>query len=179
MKGTVSVFVAAPAAWLVGQAAALPPRHPSTGAFENRAEPSVSISSGTILGSSALGIESFNGIPFAQPPVGPLRLKPPQSLNSSLGTFDATGIAPSCPQMYFSTGGDDFLTQVLGDIADTPPFQEGSNQSEDCLTLNVQRPAGTTADAELPVLFWMYGGSFEVSRPPLCFSNRGSELPCL
>src|SRR4051794_36959837 len=68
--------------------------------------PSVTISnpSATIVGTtdSFLGIipgkiNSFKGIPFAQPPVGPLRLKPPQKLTASLGTVQATNaLPPAC-----------------------------------------------------------------------------------
>ncbi|EMR72803.1 putative sterol esterase precursor protein [Eutypa lata UCREL1] len=116
---------------------------------------------GTIVGSSVLGVESFAGIPFAEAPVGSLRLKPPQRLNSSLGDFDATGLGPSCPQMFFSTEGD-LLSSVLGNLINTPLFQTVTGQTEDCLTMRVQRPAGTKADAKLPVLFWIFGGAFEL-----------------
>jgi len=126
---------------------------------------SVSIASGTkVAGSSSGGIDTFNGIPFAQPPVGQLRLKPPQKLNGSLSTVDATGTPAACPQMFFSTGSGSFLTQVLGDLIGTPLLQTVTNTKEDCLTINVQRPAGTKPGDKLPVLFWIFGGGFEVSK---------------
>ena len=43
-----------------------------------------------------------------------------------------------------------------------PLLQTVTNAGEDCLTVNVQRPAGTKADAKLPVLFWIFGGGFEL-----------------
>ncbi|KAJ7750701.1 extracellular triacylglycerol lipase precursor [Mycena maculata] len=81
----------------------------------------------------------FAGIPFAEPPLGSLRLKPPV-LKTSLypGTFNATVFSPACLQ------------------TDLPL----SAISEDCLTINVLRPTGTPTDAKLPVMFWTYGGGF-------------------
>lgn len=127
--------------------------------------PSVAIASpsATIIGSSDSSVETFNGIPFAKPPVGALRLKPPQALSSPLGTVVATGTPKSCPQMYFSSDVSSSLsTAVLALLLETPLFQTLSNAGEDCLTINVQRPAGTTASSKLPVLFWIFGGGFEL-----------------
>ncbi len=131
---------------------------------EKRAGPTVVAPSpqATVLGKSALNVESFNAIPYAQPPVGQLRLKPPQPLTSSLGTIDGTGSARACPQFFFSVDAAAFPTNVIGTILNTPLFQAISNAGEDCLTINVQRPAGTKADAKLPVLFWIFGGGFEL-----------------
>ncbi|RYP89168.1 hypothetical protein DL770_004540 [Monosporascus sp. CRB-9-2] len=145
-----------------GLAAAAPaPTH----TLENRvAKTSVATPQGTMVGSSVLGVDSFAGIPFAEPPVGPLRLRPPRTLNSSLGTFDATGLGPSCPQMFFSTEGE-LLSPVLGELLNTPLFQTVTGQTEDCLTMKVQRPAGTASDAKLPVLFWIFGGAFQLGSP--------------
>lgn len=131
--------------------------------FDKRASPTVSIESGTIVGSSNLITENFNGIPFAQPPTGSLRLKPPVALTSSLGTFDATGTAASCPQLYFSAEAGSPALNILGSLLNTPIFQALQDSSEDCLTITVVRPAGTTADDNLPVLYWIYGGGFQVS----------------
>lgn len=158
MKGYTSALVAA----FVGLVAAAP--MPARVLEDRDATVSVVMApSSTVVGTSALGVETFNGIPFASPPTGSLRLRPPVRLNSSLGTFDATGIAAACPQFLVSTGGNDFVTEVLGDIADLPFFQTVTDQSEDCLTVNIFRPAGVEAGADLPVLFWIFGGGFEVS----------------
>ncbi|KAI0809731.1 sterol esterase [Xylaria sp. FL0064] len=148
---------------LPGLAAAVPV---ASVPLEERATASVVTSQGTIVGSSLLGVENFAGIPFADPPVGDLRLRPPQRSTKSLGTFDATGLGPSCPQMFFSTSGD-LLTSVLGHLIDTPLFQTVTGQTEDCLTMRVQRPVGTKANAKLPVFFWIFGGGFELGSPQM------------
>lgn len=132
-----------------------------TSALYKRQTPSVNLSYATVVGSSALGIDSFKGIPFAQPPTGQLRLKPPQSINSSLGTIDATGVPTSCPQFLFSDNSSDILSDVIADLEDTYLAQVATDTSEDCLTLNVQRPANVSSSSKLPVLFWIYGGGFE------------------
>lgn len=85
--------------------------------------------------------DAFLGMPFAQAPVGSLRWRPPQSLNASFdGVHDATRYGASCMQY------------------NAAPALEPL--SEDCLTINVVRPAGLAADADepLPVLVWIYGG---------------------
>ncbi|XXG96931.1 hypothetical protein Hte_003222 [Hypoxylon texense] len=149
---------------LAGVVSALPAPTQTLG--ERDITTSVVTPQGTIVGSVLGGVENFGGIPFAEAPVGNLRLKPPQRLTSSLGTFEAIGFGPSCPQMFFSTEGD-LLTSVLGNLVDTPLFQTVTDQKEDCLTMRVQRPAGTTPDAKLPVLFWIFGGAFELGSPQM------------
>ena len=128
---------------------------------ERAAGPSVTIQNGTVVGSTSSGIDSFKGVPFAQPPTGNLRLRPPQSITKSFGTLTATGTPTACPQFYSQVNTTNLPSEVVGLITDLPFFQEITNTGEDCLTLNVQRPAGTTASSKLPVLFWIYGGGFE------------------
>lgn len=137
---------------------------PAADTLNKRAGPTVIAPSpaATIVGKAASSIESFNGIPFAQPPVGPLRLKPPQALTTALGRIDGTGIARACPQFFFSNDPSNFPTNVLGTVLNTPLFQAATISGEDCLTVNVQRPAGTTSSSKLPVLFWIFGGGFEL-----------------
>lgn len=133
--------------------------------IEKRAGPTVTaaIPKATIVGDASSNVESFNGIPFAKPPVGPLRLKPPQPLdpNTDLGTLRST-TPRACPQFFFSVDEGNFPAGVLGTILNTPLFQAATNAGEDCLNINVQRPAGTTKDSKLPVLFWIFGGGFEL-----------------
>jgi carboxylesterase type B len=137
---------------------------PAPAQHEKHAAPTVVAPSpqATVAGKNLLGVETFNGIPYAQPPVGQLRLKPPQPITSTFGTVDGTAAPKGCPQFFFSVDGSNFPANVLGTILNTPLLQTVINSGEDCLTINVQRPAGTKADAKLPVLFWIFGGGFEL-----------------
>ncbi|KAI4639737.1 hypothetical protein J4E93_009091 [Alternaria ventricosa] len=132
--------------------------------LEKRANPTVIAPSpqATVAGINVLGVESFKGIPYAQPPIDQLRLKPPQPITSSLGKVDGTGIPKACPQFFFSIDERNIPTNVLGTILNLPLLQTITNAGEDCLTINVQRPAGTEAGDKLPVLFWIFGGGFEL-----------------
>ncbi|KAI5285639.1 hypothetical protein KEM54_000409 [Ascosphaera aggregata] len=118
----------------------------------------------TIHGSSAGGVDSFKSIPFAVPPVGKNRLTVPEPIKESLGTIDATSYGAACPQFYFSVEYDQGLipTNIIGRLMDCPFFQEILDYDEDCLTLHIWRPSNVNPDAKLPVLFWIFGGGFEV-----------------
>ncbi|KAI0794098.1 carotenoid ester lipase precursor [Fomes fomentarius] len=127
-----------------------------------RSGPSVKLDKATVVGTSTGSVESFLGIPFAQPPVGDLRLRLPQLLTSYSGTVNATTLGAQCVQqaLTFPSGVPNQL------LADVMPFVSafGGNpnvpQNEDCLFLNVIRPANVPANAKLPVLVWIYGGAF-------------------
>jgi carboxylesterase type B len=129
---------------------------------DRAAAPTVKIQNGTVIGSTLAGVDSFKGIPFAEPPTGTRRLKPPQTVSAAFGTITATAAAPACPQFVSQVDTTDIPSDVLGELADTPLVQKVLNENEDCLYINVQRPAGTTASDKLPVLFWIFGGGFEV-----------------
>ncbi|KXJ86785.1 sterol esterase [Microdochium bolleyi] len=164
-------FSLASAAVLLGSAAALPAQ-PNT--VEKRLITTIDTPQGTLVGTSLLGVESWGGIPFADAPVGQLRLRPPVRSTKNLGKFDATGAGPSCPQMLFSTDGQ-VITQVLGDLLNNPLLQTATGQTEDCLTMRVQRPAGTKPGDKLPVLFWIFGGGFEFGSAQM-YDGRGLVL---
>lgn len=137
---------------------------------DRAASPTVVISpSNTVLGTASGSVEQFGGIYFADEPTGSLRLRPPQKLSTDLGdAFDASGAAAACPQMLIATDTDESLfLQIAGFLLDTPPFQQATGETENCLTVSVARPAGTKAGDNLPVLFWIYGGAFEVCKT--CF----------
>lgn len=127
---------------------------------ERAAVPTVTVSNGTILGTSVLGVDSFKGIPFALPPTGSLRLKPPQSYNQKYpgGIFTSVAIPTACPQFQLQADTSNVPESALALLADSPLAQAITVSGEDCLTLNVQRPTGTTASSKLPVIFWIYGG---------------------
>lgn len=109
--------------------------------------PTVTVRNGTYFGlhNPHYNQDYFLGIPFAQPPLDELRFQLPQPLNHSwTGLRNATEYSPEC----IGYGSD---TWLLGNIV-----------SEDCLTLNVIRPAGvdTDADTKLPVLLFIHGGGW-------------------
>ncbi|KAL1303779.1 hypothetical protein AAFC00_007116 [Neodothiora populina] len=113
-------------------------------AFGLSTSPTVKINNGTILGRHLPEYDQdlFLGIPFAQPPTGELRFNLPKAINETWKEpFNATEYGPICLQ--FPT---------------TPPL--GLPQSEDCLSLNIVRPANISSDARLPVLVYLYGGGF-------------------
>ncbi|KAL8364972.1 hypothetical protein RB595_003996 [Gaeumannomyces hyphopodioides] len=152
----------------VGQAAVIPvgvePASPATPVLVERAQVAVALGpSATVVGATTGKFESFKGIPYADAPVGNLRFRPPQRLSKPLGTYDATTLIPnSCPQMTLSTESGGLVSEVLGRILTHPFLQTVTKVSEDCLSINVQRPAGIEAGDKLPVLFWIYGGGFQV-----------------
>src|SRR5262249_29576114 len=132
---------------LCGSAFAIPPPDQE----RRRAAPSVVIANGTIIGTSFVGVDSFKGIPFAQPPTGSLRLKPPQPLATGFGTFVSQALPMSCPQFRFQVDTSNLPSVVLGLIEESPFVHAITNIGEDCLSLNVQRPTGTTPRSQLPV----------------------------
>jgi carboxylesterase type B len=124
----------------------------------------VTLDEGTFIGTSNDGVNTFLGIPFAQPPVGDLRLRLPQVLAPyAAGTYNATAFGLSCPQqatiLAIPSGlPEDTLEALAQEIGTpTPDGEDG----EDCLTLNVIVPANARRGAMLPIVVWIYGGAFE------------------
>ncbi|MGF6870648.1 carboxylesterase family protein [Paraburkholderia sp. MM5477-R1] len=116
-----------------------------------KALPQIHVTSGTIVGETTADgeIHIFKGVPFAAPPVGPLRWRAPQQVQPWAGARTATAFGPTCIQR------------------DEPPdsmqrrlFFTGSGElrSEDCLYLNVW--AGANSGTKRPVIVWIYGGGF-------------------
>jgi para-nitrobenzyl esterase len=108
------------------------------------AGPTVRTESGIVRGVTDLNVDIFKGIPFAAPPVGEYRWRPPQPVTAWEGVRDASNYGANCAQAGWPRGS--------GGIA------EGS--SEDCLYLNLWLPAGTKPGAKLPVMVWIHGGAF-------------------
>jgi para-nitrobenzyl esterase len=106
------------------------------------AQSTVTVQGGALSGVTDARITSFKGIPYAAPPVGPLRWMPPQQPARWQGVRVADKTGPACLQPTTATGATNF--------------------SEDCLYLNVWRPADVNAGAKLPVMVWIHGGSFVI-----------------
>lgn len=98
---------------------------------------------GVVSGQANDRANVFLNIPYAAPPVGPLRWAPPKRAAAWTGERDATKAGPSCPQPMNANG---------------TPNSGGANGpvSEDCLQLNVYAPKAAKA---APVMVWIHGGS--------------------
>lgn len=103
----------------------------------------VTIDSGKIQGAVQNGVLAFKGVPFAAPPVGPLRWRAPQPVAPWAGVRSAVDYGSDCMQLPFPS--------------DAAPL--GGPVNEDCLYVNVWRPAASSAK-KLPVMVWIYGGGF-------------------
>jgi para-nitrobenzyl esterase len=99
----------------------------------------VAVDQGELLGTTDGDVLRYRGIPYAAPPVGEHRFEPPGRPHAWSGTRPATEPGARCPQ---------------------PAAGGAGRTSEDCLTVDVTVPAGTTAGARLPVLVWLHGGGF-------------------
>jgi para-nitrobenzyl esterase len=102
------------------------------------AGPIVATTGGLVQGAATTTTDKFLGIPYASPPVGALRWRPPQPAARWQGVRQATAFAPHCAQPGADVGGD-------------------PSMSEDCLYLNVFTPRHATG--RLPVMVWIHGGA--------------------
>jgi para-nitrobenzyl esterase len=111
-------------------------------------EPIVTTTSGQLRGARLdNGTTAFKGVPYAAPPVGPLRFQPPQPVAAWEGVRDALALGPSCPQPTARPAG----------------WSQEHATDEDCLYLNVWTPAGGGSDdARRPVMFWIHGGGYAI-----------------
>ena len=103
----------------------------------------IRVDGGLISGTTADGVTSYKGIPFAAPPVGELRWKAPQPVVAWEGIRQCNDFGPECPQAPYPQAS----------LFYSPP----QKQSEDCLYLNVWTAA--KANDKRPVMVWIHGGA--------------------
>jgi para-nitrobenzyl esterase len=114
----------------------------------------VTTPAGAYTGERAPDLHIFRGIRYAEPPVGPLRWKPPVALTNRTEPVDATRFGADCAQQ-------------------SPyPESRGNGNSEDCLFLNVWAPADSTKP--LPVIVYIHGGGFEYGSGAIPMYDGGS-----
>ena len=110
-------------------------------------QPSVTTTHGMVAGVRKEPTEYFLGIPYAAAPTGELRWKAPQPASDWTGVHQATQFGPACLQPRAPRAPESCLV-------DRP-------MSEDCLTLNIWRPA-QREEGPLPVMVWFHGGAFRL-----------------
>lgn len=104
----------------------------------------IELAQGRLRGARRDGVLCFSGVPYALPPVGPLRFATPEPPRPWTGTRDATRPMPIAPQAASR------LAAVMGDFS--------REQSEDCLQLAIATPG--LAGGNRPVIVWLHGGGF-------------------
>lgn len=104
----------------------------------------VQTADGIVQGATENGVSAFKGIPYAAAPVGDNRWRAPQPVQPWKDVRAATSFGHDCGQAIFPP--------------DAAPLE--TTPAEDCLYLNVWKPASAVATAKLPVMVWVHGGGF-------------------
>ncbi|XP_021488549.1 acylcarnitine hydrolase-like [Meriones unguiculatus] len=108
----------------------------------------------THVKNTKLNVHTFLGIPFAKPPVGPLRFAPPEAPEPWNGVRDGTSHPARCLQ------NDDIVN--LEGLKKIKLFMPPMSTSEDCLYLNIYTPAHAHEGSNLPVMVWIHGGALVI-----------------
>jgi para-nitrobenzyl esterase len=149
----------------------LPPRQHN--AITGKGVPAVTsvvdTTSGRVQGLVNEGVQTFKGIRYGAPPVGPLRWMPPRPPEPASAVLDCSEYGAPAMQMASGTTASpvtDFGMQ-MSRVFTTP--SELKIQNEDCLFLNVWTPA--TDNSKRPVMFWIHGGGF-------AYGSGGQPIYC-
>ncbi|KAH9881118.1 hypothetical protein J1614_001612 [Plenodomus biglobosus] len=123
--------------------------HVATSSAASTPRPTINTTNGTVVGvhNTQFDQDFFLGIPYAQPPIGPLRYNRPEPVAESWEQRDATETGAWCHSAPVAL----------------PVFMQNGfshEENEDCLTVNVVRPTRASNDSKLPVLVWIHGGGF-------------------
>ena len=129
--------------WLIGLLVLVIPGHLAQAG-------QVTVESGVLQGVRADGVSAYRGVPYAAPPLGPLRWREPQPVTPWHGVRKTNAFAAACVQRGVSMPGE------------TPP-----PVSEDCLYLNIWSPSHCHGK-RLPVMVWIHGGGY---------SNGSASMP--
>jgi para-nitrobenzyl esterase len=145
VMSTAVVAVTAGLAVALATAASATPRAAAASAGPAACTPGtlVHIKDGPVCGVTAHHQTSYLDIPYAAPPLGRLRWRPPQPVHPWTSVYRATRRGPGCVSPGFPAG--------------SPP---PAGSSENCLFLEVQEPAGVRPGQNLPVMFEIHGGGF-------------------
>lgn len=123
-------------------------------------DPTVTISSGTIIGTAikpanqpllTASANAYLGVPFAKSP--PERFSPPEAASQWTTPLQAQAIRPACIQQFSGSG----QTQELTKQFFNNPIGPAPEESEDCLYLNLYTPPGATPNSKKAVMFWLFG----------------------
>lgn len=122
--------------------------------------------SGTVQGKLENNVHVFRGVPYAAPPIGDLRWRPPQNAATWEGHRDCTKAGPSSWQL--GTQINDFMNALIEGVGHgflkrkfiklAMKFAPKTEESEDCLYLNIRSP---DLEGSLPVMLWMHGGDHQ------------------
>ncbi|KAL8291859.1 hypothetical protein RQP46_002117 [Phenoliferia psychrophenolica] len=147
MKSQISLVATSLLAASASLGAVLPRQAPTVPGVPSIGGPLVALPYSTFQGRvDANGVESFLGMPYAQPPIGDLRLRRPVTPPKNVaGVVQATQYGPACVQMSLAAGALDSVPATIVDMINANPVFAP-------VVVNVNRPAGITSNDSIPIV---------------------------